>query len=181
VTDFLRIALIFLLAVNPALVANALRDRAVPFGQAGLGAAAAIAVYLLLALGAGTILDGLAIEDETAQVAAGALLAVGGALAVATAGREFRDLWSEQWTGLFPLALPLVVSPAGVVAAISFSANDGIGEALGAAVIAVAVAAAAGALTLGRFWVAADALARISGAVLVLLAAGLIVDGVKSV
>ncbi|HMO55210.1 MAG TPA: hypothetical protein PJ994_11940 [Tepidiformaceae bacterium] len=180
-TDFLRIALVFLFAVNPALVANALRDRTVPFGQAGLGAAAAIALYLLLAVGAGGILDALEIEDETAKVATGAQLAVGGALAIASAGREFRDLWSEQWAGLFPLALPLLVSPAGVVAAISFSANDGIGEALGAAVIAVAVAAAAGAITLGRYWVVADAVARISGAVLVLLAAGLIVDGVKSV
>lgn len=180
-SDFLRIALVFVLAVNPALVANALRDRAVPIGQAGLGAAIAVATYLLLALGADAILDVLGIEAETAQVAAGALLAVAGGLAVAMAGREFQDLWSETWPGVFPLALPLLIGPAGVVAAISFSANDGIGTSLGAAAIAVAIAAPAGALTLGRYWLAADALARILGGVLVLLAAGIIVDGVKSV
>lgn len=180
-SDFLRIALIFVLAVNPALVANVLRDRVVPFGQAGLGAALAIAVYLLLAVGADGILDVLDIEPETAQVAAGTLLAVGGGLAIATAGREFRELWSETWAGVFPLGVPLLICPPGVVAAISYSSNESIGTAVGAAAIAVAIAAGAGAVTLGRYWVAADALARISGGVLVLLAAGIIVDGVTSV
>ncbi len=180
-SDFLRIALIFVLAVNPALVANVLRDRVVPLGQAGLGAAIAVAVYLLLAVGADGILEVLAIEPETAQVAAGTLLAVGGGLAIASAGREFRDLWSDTWPGAFPLAAPLLVCPPGVVAAISFSANESIGMSLGAAAIAVVVSAAAGAVALGRYWIAADALARISGGVLVLLAAGIIVDGVKSV
>lgn len=180
-SEFLRIALIFLLAVNPALVANALRDRVMPVGQAALGAALAVAVYLLLAVSADSILDLLAIEPETAQVAAGTLLAVGGGLAIASAGREFRDLWSETWPGVFPLAFPLLVGPAGIVAAISFSANESIGTAVGAAAIAVVVAAGAAILTLGRYWIAADSLARISGGVLVLLAAGIIVDGVKSV
>jgi small neutral amino acid transporter SnatA (MarC family) len=181
VSDFLRIALIFLLAVNPALVANVLKDRTVPVGQAALGAAMAVAVYLLLAVGADGILDVLAIEPETAQVAAGTLLAVGGGLAIATAGREFRDLWSETWPGVFPLGAPLLICPPGIVAAISYSANESIGVALGAAAIAVVVAAGAAVLTLGRYWIAADALARLSGGVLVLLAAGIIVDGVKSV
>lgn len=180
-SEFLRTALIFLLAVNPALVSNALRDRAVPVGQAALGAAVAVAIYLLLAVSADGILDVLAIEPETAQVAAGTLLAVAGGLAIAGAGREFRDLWSETWPGVFPLALPLLVGPAGIVAAISFSANESIGTAVGAAAIAAVVAAGVAMLTLGRYWVVADALARISGGVLVLLAAGIIVDGVKSV
>lgn len=189
-TDFLRLALIFIAAVNPAwaaLVYSRLHNpgdlppwqtRAVPVA---VGTAIAAAMLLAAALLADPLLDALDVELETFRVAAGIVMAGMGVVTVI--GRRPLDVedpagWSQ---GIYPLAVPLFAGPAAIVAAVIYSLDEGAGQTLAAAAIALALAAV---LTLasGRWprpFLAAAA--PLLGALLVLIAAGLIVDGVQAI
>jgi small neutral amino acid transporter SnatA (MarC family) len=182
-TDFLRIAVTLLVAVSPAAAA-AVAARApsrISSRAAGVAAVVAVAAYLAAALVADWLLDAIDIEPETFRVSAGLVMAVGGLLAVVTGGAGNSEEWDGRWVPLFPLALPVLVTPAGLAATLSHSADGDTVEALGAALIAVGIAGAAVASNLGRYRAAADALARLSGALLVVFAGALIVDGVRAV
>ena len=98
-----------------------------------------------------------------------------------TGGAGHAGDWEGRWTALFPLALPVLVSPAGLAATISHSADGDTGMAIGAAALALALAAGAVLARMGRFRAAADGIARVSGALLVVFAGAMIVDGVRAV
>lgn len=180
--DFLQTFLFLLAAVNPAAAAAAPPPGArLARGSVLAGGTLACLLLVMAALFAGPILDGLDVEPETFRVGAGVVLLMGGALAVWNGGAPHRGPWEGSGVALFPLALPVLATPAALAAAVSFGADRGEAETAGAAVLAVVVAATAAGLGLGRYQPAADAVARVTGALLVIIAAGLIVDGVRAI
>jgi small neutral amino acid transporter SnatA (MarC family) len=79
------------------------------------------------------------------------------------------------------LALPVLATPAAIAAAVTYGADRGEGETLLAGAICVVIAGVLIAARIGRFEAATDALARVTGGVLVVVAAGLIVSGVRAI
>lgn len=186
--DYLRLIVIFFAAVNPAAVVMAMRadnhtlTRRTPWLVLLTAALIAMALYALAAGGAEPFLDWLQIEPESFRVAAGVVMATGGVYTV----------WFGRWgnhahqgngmpAALFPLALPLLAGPAGLIAAISYGVDDGAAKTIGAAAVAVALAAGLLAARAEKAAAPLDALARITGALLVIIAAGLIVSGVRDI
>lgn len=186
-SDFLRLLVIFIAAVNPPAVALAMADKggdadARPAWQVPLiGGCVAAALLVLAVLVSESLLDWLQIAPESFRVAAGIVMAVAG-LAVIWRGR-----WSDGGhnagieAAIFPLALPLLAGPAALVAAISYGVDEGRGETIAAALIAVALAALLVATKPAKGRPALDASARILGALLVAVAAGLVVSGVRAI
>lgn len=182
-TDFFQLLVFMLAAVNPAAAAAGPTPpgRSLSPRTVALGLVIAIIVVGAAALLAHPILDGLGVEPETFRVGAGVILLVGGALAVWNGGASHRGPWEGRSVAVFPLALPLFATPAALAAAISYGADRGEGETLLAGALAVAVAGVLVGLRAGRFEAASDAVARITGAVLVVVAAGLVVSGVRAI
>ena len=88
----------------------------------------------------------------------------------------------DGWqAGVFPLGLPLLAGPAGLAAAISVSTDHGFGLAAGAMLLPVLLGGMAVAVGGARWPAAADGLARLLGALLIVLAAGLAIDGVRAI
>lgn len=182
-TDFLQLLVFFLAAVNPAAAAGAPDPAGRKFSAQILGIGAVVALVLVggAALLADPILDGLGVEPETFRIGAGVVLLVGGALAVWKGAAPHRGPWEGEGAAFFPLALPVLVTPAALAAAASYGADRGSAETLAAAAIVLAVAVGLLAARAGRFEAAMDGVARISGGVLVIVAAGLIVSGVRAI
>jgi multiple antibiotic resistance protein len=185
--EYLRLLVAFIAAVNPAAVAVAMaargggHDARLAWRTPAIGLFVALVIYAVLASVAVPLLDWLQIEPETFRIAAGIVVAVGGVFA----------LWRGRWgdpgrdpgdgVAIFPLALPLLAGPWGLAAVLSYSVDHGIGLAIGAAAPAVAVAAGLVAMNPAKGAVALDAIARITGALAVAIAAGLIVSGVRAI
>lgn len=181
-SDFLRLLLVFAAAVSPAATLGAL-------GTAGAarrtellltGAIVAAALALLAVLLSNQIMSALDLEPATFRVSAGAVMAAVGGLAVLRGAPAYTV--EEGWRGgLFPLAIPLLAGPAVLVAAVAYPPLHGRGETAAAAVIIIVVTAAGAWLAGSRTLAAYGAIARVTGALLVALAAGLIVDGVHDI
>ncbi|MCH8814990.1 MAG: MarC family protein [Chloroflexi bacterium] len=133
-------------------------------------------------------LDWLNISPENFQLAAGLVMLP---LAVRllwsgesmTLPREVERPQRRVW--LTPLAVPLVASPASLVAALSYGTRFGLEPTLGATafVLTLTALAFAAAPQLHRFLGTSGigALARLTGGLLVVVAIELLVDGVQSV
>jgi len=181
-TDFLQLCVYFLAAVNPAAAAMAApRDKRPDFPVVALGAAIAFGLLAAATMLADSFLDGLDVEPETFRVAAGVVLLIGGGLAIWTGGAAHSGPWEGWKAGLFPLAVPVLATPAALAAAVSYGADRGAGEATASAGIAVLVAGGLIIARAGRSESALDAIARLTGALLIAVAAGLIVDGVRAI
>lgn len=182
-TEFLQLAFYFFAAVNPAAAAGAPepRGRALPREVIGGGTAAGLAVIAAAAALSGPILDGLGVEPETFRVGAGVVLLVSGALAVWRGASPHQGPWEGRGVALFPLGLPVLATPAAVAAAISYGADDGASKTIAAAAVIVVAAAGLLGARAGRYQAATDAVARLTGAALVAVAAGLVVDGVRAI
>lgn len=181
-------------AINPAAVvlafsaalarvgqAEAARDRSRPVALAVIGAISAGVIYLVLVLAAEDLLEGLDIAPETFRIAAGVVMAVSGVAAILRLGLAQDGAAPGYAAALFPLALPLLASAAGLSAAVSYAVDEGEGRTLLASLVIVAVSAALTVAYRPAWRPAADALARLTGALLVVLAAGLIVEGVRDI
>ena len=182
-TDFLQLLVFLVAAVNPAAAAGAAEPAGRAFSTRILGVGAVVAVVLVggAALLADPILDGLGVEPETFRVGAGVVLLIGGALAVWNGATPHRGPWEGDRVAFFPLGLPVLATPAALAAAVSYGADEGAGETLTAAAIALAVAIGLLAARAGRFEAATDGVARVTGGVLIMVAAGLIVSGVRAI
>jgi small neutral amino acid transporter SnatA (MarC family) len=183
VTDFLQLLVFLVAAVNPAAAAGAPEPAGRALSGRVLGFGTIVAVVLVggVALLADPILDGLGVEPETFRVGAGVVLLIGGALAVWNGCAPHRGPWDGDRAAIFPLGLPVLATPAALAAAVSYGADEGSGQTLAAAMIALGGAAALVALRAGGFVAATDAVARVTGGVLVAVAAGLIVSGVRAI
>ena len=182
-SDAVRLLLIFVAAINPAAVALSVPElsRLVRRRAVGAGVLVAALIYVVAALGAAAFLDVLDIAPETFRIAAGIAMAPTGVYAIFRA-RVAAEATEDSWqAGIFPIALPLLVSPAALAAAISIGADDGPGPALAALALPLALAAGLGYAGPGRWRAAADGLSRVLGLLLMVFAVALVVDGVRAI
>lgn len=181
-------------AINPAAVVVAFsaaleRSRSVSPSPglsrtptlAAIGGGVACLLYLLFVLAADDLLKGLDIAPETFRIAAGVVMAVSGVAAILRLGLAQDGAAPGLGAALFPLALPLLASAAGLIAAVSYAVDEGEGRTLVAALVIVGVSAVLTVFYRPGWRPAADAFARLTGALLVVLAAGLIVGGVRDI
>lgn len=186
-TEYLRLLVVFFAALNPAAIAlgaavarEASARRSWPL--VAVAAAIAAALYGLAAGFAEDMIDFLEVEPETFRIAAGTVMLVVGAYAAWRARVAATMTDAPGWqAALFPLALPLLVGPAGVVAAISYGVDEGGGRTFLALLPVLALAALAMLAPAERYLAAFDAVARLTGALLVVVGAGLIVSGVRAI
>ena len=191
-TEYLQLLVAFFAAINPAAVA-ATFAQSVRRGNPGtltgperrnavvLGLAVAAVIYVVLILAADSILDALDLAPETFRVAAGTAMAAAGVFAIWRIGFAQEGAMPGVLAGLFPLALPLLASAAGLMAAVSYSVDDGTGKTLAAALPIAAVSAAAAYGYRERWAPAAGGIARLTGALLIAVAAGLVVEGIRNI
>jgi small neutral amino acid transporter SnatA (MarC family) len=149
----------------------------------GIGAPVVAFVLLVCAAAlADPVLDALAVSGENFELAAGLLmlplafhLMVRGESMLPPAGEE------SGWWWLAPLALPGLVSPAALAGAVAYSSRFGLGVTAGAEGLVMGIAAAVF-LGFGRSrGLALGIVNRFLGAGLVLVAAELVVDAIRSV
>jgi small neutral amino acid transporter SnatA (MarC family) len=183
VTDFLQLLVFFFAAVNPPAAAAAPEPggAALPARTLTIGAAIALALVLGAALLAEPILDGLGVEPETFRVGAGVIFLAQGALVVWLGRAPHAGAWDDRLAGVSPLGLPVLATAPAIAAAVSYGADRGEAETAIAAAIIIASAVALLWGRAGRYNAAVDALARLTGALLVIVAAGLVVSGVRAI
>ncbi|WP_322796969.1 hypothetical protein [Tepidiforma sp.] len=170
-----------LAAVNPFVAASAAGPRAVPLRVVLSGTALSIAAYSLMAAFAGEIVDWLGVEPESFRLAAGIVMAVSGAATIVLGAPARSVDWHHPLADLFPLGVPLLLSPAGMAAVVTTAASEG---APGTVAVVLAVLAAAALLLLGRAGRAGhamDGLARLLAGILVAIGVALGIDGIRSV
>ncbi len=186
--------IVFWAALNPPASAASLASATLPPSRQTdrlLVAAGAIAAVLLLlaAVLHGPLLDLLDVSAASFDIAAG-LVMLAGAARPLLRGRAIEEaLASAAGEGrravLAPLAVPLLATPAALAAAVSWGERAGEAQTALAAIVLVALSA---------LWLARapqpqsragravlDALARLTGVLLAVLAVGLVVRGVLAV
>ena len=184
-TEFAKAALGLFAVVAPFGALPVFIDaRAVGADQRRIILGMCVAAFLLMGvavLAAGPFLEWLDVSPENFQLAAG-LIMLPQSLQLLVRGRTLAD---EGSGGLLPLAVPLLAGPASVAAAMSYGARFGEGTAAGAS--GLVLLATAGLLMTGERverWVGragVGVLGRFNGALLVVVAVEMIVDGVRSV
>lgn len=182
-TAFLQLVVFMFAAVNPVAAAGGIRPRgsAISPTAVAAGALAALLVVGGAALLSNPILDGLGVEPETFRVGAGVVFLVGGALEVWRGGAPLAGAPDSEHRSAFLVVLLALVTPAALAGAVTYGADRGEFETIAAAATVFAIAAVAIGARLGRFEAAAGAVARITGGLLVVVAAGLIVSGVRAI
>lgn len=173
-------------AIRPLSPYRSLEDSRGWATLSAIACLAAFASFTGVAIVADSFLDFIHVSAESFQFAAAAVMAPF-AVRLLLAGDSMPppDPGSghfEPW--LFPLAIPLLAGPAALTAALSYSARFGEGAAISGATVALVasfgiVAASSGLRqAIGRAGI--DAAARLSGALLLILAVELAIDGVRS-
>ena len=182
-TDFLQLLVYLFAAVNPFAAAAAVRPAGsrLPNRSVGLAACLAMAAAGSAALLSDPILDGLAVEPETFRVGAGVVFLAQGALVLWLGHAPHTGTWDDALAWVSPLGVPVFATAAAVAAAVTYGADRRGPETFGAAVIAIGIAALLVALRAGRSAALMDGLARVTGALLVVVAAGLVVSGVRAI
>jgi small neutral amino acid transporter SnatA (MarC family) len=148
---------------------------------AAAGVAVAVALYALLAFAGEDLLDGLDIAPETFRIAAGIVMAASGVFAIWRMGFADDGALPGIGAGVFPLGVPLLASAAGLMAALSYGVDHGSGRTFFAAVVIVGPTGVLAWLYRDSWRPVAGALARITGALLIAVAAALVVEGVRDV
>lgn len=186
-TDWWQMALVLALAVNPAAAAAGMLDysgrKPAPIAVA-VGIAIAVALAAVAAWLGEPLSSWLDVEPSTLRIGAGVVLVLAGGQAVWRGYPVLHGKPEADWRdGIFPLAIPLLATPALLAALLNYGADTdaGAAKAFSASLAGLAIGAAAVfAASPGALGPLA-ALARVSGAALVVVAAALIVDGVQSV
>lgn len=188
-TDFLRLMVVFLAAINPPAVARALAaspdgPRRLARREAVLGGAVAAVVFAGAAAGADSLLSGLDVEPESFRIAAGAVMTASGLRALFLMRSPARPADADPWwqRAVFPVAVPWLAGAAALVVAVDAGADDRGWQALaGVAVAGVATCALLARLPRVVRGAGGDGLAGLLGALLVVLGAAYVVEGVQSV
>jgi multiple antibiotic resistance protein len=186
--DVLKLLVVFFAAINPAGVLVAMRYRApaeaasAPRAAAAIGAAFALVLLLLAVLLGDRLMDALDVDAESFRIAAAMILAATGVYTLWTAAPGSRVPGEPRTAhGWFPLGVPLLAGPASLAAAVSYSVDTGRWTTFVAATAWVLVTAALVATWRGRWVAATDGVARITGALLIVVAAGLAISGIRAV
>ena len=182
-TEFLQLIVFMFAAINPAAAAAAPNPAGSRIELPVLAGGAGLAFAILAGAAAlsGPILDALGVEPETFRVGAGVVLLIGGGLSVWNGGAPHRGPWEGRGVALFPLGLPVLATPAAVAASISYGADKGELQTIAAIALVLVAAFALLYARAGRYHAVADGVARVTGALLIAVAAGLIVDGVRAI
>jgi multiple antibiotic resistance protein len=184
-TDFTRVAVALFAVLNTpgvirAFAALAPTDASGRTRFVGTVLGLTFASLAVVAIVSDPVLDWLDISPENFQVAAGIVMLVLALRLLWSGELGAPNLRSPYWG-----ALSLVLGPVPVVAILGYATRYGIGTSIGAAVVAVVVSAVV--LMTSRWLGKAlrapgrSVLARCNGALIVLLAIQLIVDGIQSV
>jgi small neutral amino acid transporter SnatA (MarC family) len=157
------------------------RGRARPVVLGG-GALVAFGVIAALAGWSGPLLRFFDITPETFRIGAGFVAAIAGGVVLAVP-RPAAEPVPRGWrAALWPVALPLLAGPEALALAVATGSQEGVGLTLGAAGSALAVLIALGFLPRRPLpdrvllWAS-----RVLGAVLLLVAIWLAVDGIRDV
>jgi small neutral amino acid transporter SnatA (MarC family) len=145
----------------------------------------ALALLAAVAAAGNPFLDWLDVSPENFQLAA-ALLMLPQAFHLLARGESLGGTglkWDGRVTSLLVVVSPLLAGPAALGAAVSYGTRFGIGTAIGAAFVALVFTVLILALAMARAWDGRviRALAVLSGALLVVIAVEMAVDGVQSV
>ncbi|MFQ5382008.1 MAG: MarC family protein [Dehalococcoidia bacterium] len=177
--DFWIILITVIAAVNPAAITLSAEERV--RSSTLVGAVALAAGLLLVAvLSAPTLIDWLAVAPESFRTGAGIVMLIQGCLMTAN------PTWSSPPTdhpskGPIPLGWPVMANAAAIVGVMTFAVDGPDGRVLVAAGIALAVGAAAASLPGSHSTPLLAGAGRLAGALLVIMAVGLIVSGVRDV
>jgi small neutral amino acid transporter SnatA (MarC family) len=111
------------------------------------------------------------------------VLGISGGQAVVLGGPLVRDIPRGWQRGIYPLAIPLAANPAILACSLAFAANPdaGAGRTAVLGVAATLATVAVAMLVPARFGAAADAVARLTGGLAILVAAAMVVSGVRDV
>ncbi len=176
------LAVVFVVcALNPAAAAASLAGQPVPRAALGIGAAVAICAYLLATATRTRLLEALAVEPATFLVAAGAIVAASGAAVIIGRPAYGPVEWRTRASQLVPLAVPLLLAPAPLAATIAAALHASAPAAASGAVVAVVAAVALIAARTGRHALTLGWAARLLAALALVIAAGVIVDGIRTI
>ncbi len=148
---------------------------------AAVGVAVAVGLYAALAAWGDDLLDGLDVAPETFRIAAGIVMAASGVFAIWRMGLADDGALPGLGAGVFPLGIPLLASAAGLMAAVSYAVDHGSGRTFLAAAVIVAATGALAWLYRDSWRPVAGPIARLTGALLIAVAAALVVEGVRDV
>lgn len=186
-TDYLRVLLFVIAAVNPALLAEVSanwvdatpkRDR---MRAAALAFLFGFGLCAVVALVSGRLLDGLSISPESFRIAAGIVMAPFGLVAMIRRWPMAEEIEPNWKAGIAPFGLGLLAGPPSLAAAVTYSCDEG--KLITIAALAIAMLPAVGHLAFTKMgstrWV--DWVARILGAILLIESANLVIRGIQAV
>lgn len=176
-------------AISPFLATVNRSNLAPPVSRTALfGSAGAFIVLVIASLLSGPFLGLLDVSAESFQFAAAAIMAPP-ALRLLGNGDSMSPLSAREDSGsrfwLVPIAMPLLAGPAAIAAAIAYAGR--FGEDTATVASAVVLAASASILLAGPLLerlvhrAGLTLLGRLSGALLIVIAVELAIDGVRSV
>lgn len=168
-------------AINPIAAAANFPDRVGTFRTLALAAVVTLLAYAGIAAFAQEFLDALSVEPATFDVAAGIILAASGASLLVLGPSRYpasREAWQAA---LAPLAIPLLVNPAGASTVIVVATRTSTSLAALGAFAAIALGLVLMAARAGRHRALSDGLSRLLAAVAITIAAGFAVDGIRSI
>lgn len=147
---------------------------------AGIAFLGGAAILLAATFAAEAFLDAIQVEPETFRIAAGIVMAVTGAAFILFGPFSFPV--EPGWKGaLFPLAFPLLASPAAFSAVVTRSVDKGEPQTVIATLVVTAAVAGGVWAVSGRSSPVPGILARVIGALLIYRAVGLLIDGIRDV
>jgi len=179
-TPFLAVIAI-IAAVNPFAAAARLDGKRPPPRHIITAGNLSLAIYTLAAAFAGDILEALSVEPESFLVAAAVIIAASGAATIALGPLRLHFDPASGYADLVPLAVPVLLGPAGLSAVIVVATRESAGLAIVGSLAAVVVCLG---LAVARFGAAAplaDGLARLLAGLAVVIAAGFAVDGIRAI
>jgi multiple antibiotic resistance protein len=185
--EFAKLLVVFFAAINPGGVLLAMRGKqghgpGTPRLTIAIGAGLAIVLFVLAVVLGTRIMDGLDLDAESFRIAAAMICAAVGVYTLWTGVPGSQAPGEPRIAhGWFPLGVPLLAGPASLAAAVSYSVDRGRWETFGGAVVWVLVSALLLALWRGRWVAAADGISRVTGALLIVVAASLAISGIKAV
>lgn len=168
-------------AINPIAAAANFPDRVGTHRTLALAAVVASLAYAGIAAAAHQFLDALSVEPATFDVAAGIILAASGASLLILGPRRYPAPGEAWQAALAPLAIPLLVNPAGAAAVIVVATRTSTSLAALGAFAAIALGLVLVAARAGRLRAPADGASRLLAAVAITIAAGFAVDGIRSI
>lgn len=179
-------AVIAPLGAVAAVLADRVRAGALPHDSRLMlgGPAAALAVLAAFAALSDPLLDWLDVSPESFQFAAGAAMFPLALRLILQGDSASLPERPPSYAWLVPLAVPMLAGPSSIIAGVSYAARFGESEAIAASAIVLALTA--GMLAAMEWFekmplVLVQTAARLSGALLVVIAVELAVDGVRSV